>query len=374
MRPRRNHPSAFPAEVSSAVQNRFTRLRRCSRKGSDVKRATIDDIARAAGVSKGAVSYALNGRRGVSEPTRRRILEIAEQLGWAPSSAARALSDGRAGAFGLVVNRPARTLGVEPYFMQLISGIESALAGGPTALMLQVADGPDTEMASYRRWWAERRVDGVILVDLRLADPRIELVGELGMPAVVVGGPHGTGELPCVWIDDGGAVDEVLEYLVSLGHRRIARVAGPEELAHTASRSAAFAAAAERLDLRGTRTVHTDYSDEAGARAARRLLASTEPPTALVFDNDLMAVAALGVAGELGLSVPADVSLVAWDDSTLCQLVRPALTAVRRPIAEHGRDAVRLLRAMLAGDSPSSVESAAPVLVPRGSTGRAATR
>ncbi|WP_225978125.1 LacI family DNA-binding transcriptional regulator [Gandjariella thermophila] len=334
---------------------------------------TIDDIAQAAGVSKGAVSYALNGRPGVSEPTRRRILEIAERLGWAPSSAARALSDGRAGALGLVLNRPPRVLGVEPYFMQLIAGIESVLAteGSESgALLLKVVDGVEAELACYRRWWAERRVDGVILMNLRMDDPRIDLVGELGLPAVLLGGPERTGGLPCVWSDDGAAIEEVVEYLFSLGHRRIARVAGPEEFVHTGTRTAAFERTARRLGLRDTRTVHTDYSDEAGARAARRLLASGAPPTALVFDNDLMAAAALGVAAELGRAVPAQVSLVAWDDSALCRLVRPPLTAVRRPIAEHGAAAVRLLLDLLAGGEPRDVETAAPILVPRGTTGR----
>src|SRR5215217_5545683 len=88
-------------------------------------RKTIGDIAKAAGVSKGAVSYALNGKPGVSDVTRQRIRAIAQELGWHPSSAARALSDGRTGVLGLIVDRPARTLGIESFFMQLISGIEA---------------------------------------------------------------------------------------------------------------------------------------------------------------------------------------------------------------------------------------------------------
>jgi DNA-binding LacI/PurR family transcriptional regulator len=338
-----------------------------------VKRVTIDDIAQAAGVSKGAVSYALNGRRGVSESTRRRILEIAERLGWVPSSAARALSDGRAGALGLVLNRPAGVLGVEPYLVQLISGVEGVLATESAALLLKVVDGAAAELACYRRWWAERRVDGVLLADLRLNDPRVELAGELGLPAVVVGGPAGVGGLPCVWSDEGAAMAEVVAYLASLGHRRIVRVAAPAELGRTETRSAAFERTTRRLGLRHTRTVHTDDSDEAGARTTRRLLATTTPPTALILDNDLMAVAALGVAAELGLSVPTRLSLVAGDDSALCRLVRPALTALRRPVAEHGAAAVRLLLEALAGSSPSAIAATPPILVPRGSTGRCGT-
>src|SRR5690625_1171294 len=102
-----------------------------------MRRPTIVDIARSAGVSKGAVSCALNGRPGVSDTTRSRILQIAGQLGWAPSSAARALSDGRAGAIGLIIDRPALVLGTETFFMRFLAGIQEELADGGTALMLQ---------------------------------------------------------------------------------------------------------------------------------------------------------------------------------------------------------------------------------------------
>jgi DNA-binding LacI/PurR family transcriptional regulator len=120
---------------------------------SPLKRPTIADIAEAAGVSKGAVSYALNGKPGVSDRTRARILEIAGRMGWHPSSAARALSEGRTGAVGLVVGRPAWVLGVEPFFMQLISGVEAGLAASGTALLLQVTQDARAEEAAYRRWW-----------------------------------------------------------------------------------------------------------------------------------------------------------------------------------------------------------------------------
>ncbi|PRX97044.1 LacI family DNA-binding transcriptional regulator [Allonocardiopsis opalescens] len=334
-----------------------------------MRRPTIVDIARAAGVSKGAVSYALNGRPGVSEPTRRRILEIAAELGWAPSSAARALSDGRAGAIGLVVDRPAQVLGSEPFFMRLIAGIQSALAGGPTALLLQVSDDATAEIATYRRWYAERRVDGVLLVDLRVADPRITTVAELGLPAVVIGGPDDTGALSCVWSDDDAAMRAVVDHLAGLGHRRIARVAGPAEFVHTRARSAAFHGAAADLGLDGAQVAHADYSGEEGARLTRELLAAPEPPTALIFDNDLMAVAALGVAQDMGVQVPDRLSIVAWDDSPLCRTLRPALTAVRRDVVDYGEQAARLLLRLVDGGPPARLAASAFELVPRGSTG-----
>ena len=135
-----------------------------------MKRPTIADIARRAGVSKGAVSYALNGQPGVSEATRQRILAIAEEIGFNPNSAARALSGAAANAVGLALCRPARILGVEPFFMELISGVEAELSARSYALTLQVVADQDAEIAVYRRWWGERRVDGVL--DLRPARRR----------------------------------------------------------------------------------------------------------------------------------------------------------------------------------------------------------
>jgi DNA-binding LacI/PurR family transcriptional regulator len=334
-----------------------------------LRRPTIADIAIAAGVSKGAVSYALNGKPGVSVETRKRILELAEELGWRPNTAARALSQGRSGAIGLVVDRPARVLGVEPFFMQLISGIETALAGQSVELLLQVTEDQTTEMETYRRWWAEQRVDGVILVDLRDSDPRVALLDELGFPTVVVGHPR-AGTTPCVWCDDTAGMHEVMAYLAALGHQRIARIAGPDELDHTRRRSVAFEQAAHQLGVRRTHTVHADYSGEDGARAARRLLSIKEPPTAMVFDNDIMAVASLGVAQEMGVSVPDQLSIVAGDDSVLCELVRPALTTLDRDVPGHGAKAVEVLLARIAGQQVGHVRAATPVLVPRGSTAR----
>ncbi|MFC7244507.1 LacI family DNA-binding transcriptional regulator [Catellatospora aurea] len=333
-----------------------------------MKRVTIADIARAAGVSKGAVSYALNGRPGVSEETRRRILAVAEQFGWHPSSAARALSDGRTGVLGMIVDRPARTLGIESFFMQLISGIEATLSARDVSLLMQVTEDREREMATYRRWWAQRRVDGVIIVDLRRDDPRVPLLEELNMPCVVIGGPHGLGTLPGVWSDEVAVTTSVVEYLAALGHRRIARVAGLADLWHTSVRGQAVADSADRVGLTDVTTVYTDYTGEEGARATRALLSRRPSPTAIVYDNDTMAVAGLGVAHEMGISVPHQLSIVAWDDSPLCQLLHPQLSAVSRDIAAYGAHAADQLLKILDGAEIRGFQDTTPQLVPRGST------
>ena len=339
-----------------------------------MKRPTIADIAARAGVSKGAVSYALNGQPGVSEATRRRVLAIAAEIGWNPNGAARALTGAPSNNIGMALRRPARILGVEPFFMELISGVEAELSAHSHALTLQVVADQAAEIAVYRRWWGERRVDGVLVCDLRVDDPRIAVLTELALPAVVVGALGDESDLISVWSDDAAAIVEAVEYLATLGHRQIARVAGLPDLRHTAVRTAAFVEVCRRLKLAPGVTVSADYTGEDGARATRRLLSSRPRPTAIVYDNDVMAIAGLAVAHEMGIAVPADVSLVAWDDSVLCQLVHPALTALSRDIPAYGAQAARQLLNVIAGRPALSIQDETAHLVPRGSTAAAADR
>jgi DNA-binding LacI/PurR family transcriptional regulator len=339
------------------------------------KRPTIVDIAQRAGVTKAAVSFALTNKPGVSAATRERILEIAREIGWQPNSAARALSDGRAGAFGLVVDRPARFLGVESFFMQLIAGIQGELSadGDParhSALLFTVAEDQDAEIELYRRWWAQQRVDGVFLVDVKVEDRRVAVLDELRLPTVVIGSPLGAGPLPAVWVDDAASARALVGHLVELGHRRIARVTGMASLWHTRIRTEAFEAALGAAGADGI-CVEADYTAEGGAAATAALLAGAEPPTAIIYDNDLMAVSGLGSAQRTGIEVPADLSVMTWEDSPLCELVHPALTALHRDVAGYGALAARRLLEVAAGGEGGDLEAAAPILVARESTGPA---
>jgi DNA-binding LacI/PurR family transcriptional regulator len=334
-----------------------------------VKRPTIAEIAARAGVSIGAVSYALNGRPGVSAKTRKQILDIADEIGWRPSLAARSLSGSRAHSVGLIIARSADTLGVEPFFMRFIAGLEGELAGRRIALLLQVVEDHRAAIEAMRLCWAERRVDGLVVTDLWVDDARVPVLEELGVPAVLVGRPRGDSRLPAVGTDDEAAVVSGVDYLVALGHRRIARVAGLAVLDHTQVRIAAFRAAVRGHGLGEPHVIETDFTGDDGARATRALLSRRRRPTAIMFDNDVMAVAALNVAQEMGIAVPGDLSIVAGDDSQLCVLVRPALTALSWDIQAYGVHSARVLLDMIDGGSPGSHQESAARLVVRGSTG-----
>ncbi|GGZ02909.1 LacI family DNA-binding transcriptional regulator [Streptomyces poonensis] len=334
-------------------------------------RVTIKDVAALAGVSRGAVSLAFNNRPGVSEATRERVMAAVAELGWVPNQAAKKLSGSATGAadtVGLVVARPARQLGLEPFYMEFISGVESVLEEHGCSLLLHLVRDTAQEIAVHRAWWQARRIAGSILVDIQRDDPRVTELAAIGLPAVAVGHPSLTGGFTSVWTDDEAAVHEAVRYLAALGHRRIARVGGHAALGHTMIRTAALDAIVAELGLDQARSVTTDYSGEQGARATRSLLASPQRPTAIVYDNDIMAVAGLSVAAEMGLSVPRDVSLIAWDDSQLCQLTHPTLSAMSHDVFGFGADVTRRLFDVVHRRNPSSGPVATPVLTPRGSS------
>ncbi len=330
-------------------------------------RVTINDIARRAGVSKGAVSYALNGRPGVSATTRQRILEVADELGWAPNRTARLLSGSRTDTFGLILARDARTLGSEPFYMEFVAGLESVLSAKSYALLLQVTPDLKAEMATYRKWSSERRVDAVAVVDLRVDDPRVPLLQALDLPAVFVGDPSLTHGHTTVWTDDITAMDEAVGHLASLGHRRMARVAGLTELGHVTIRDDAFLAAIRRHHLEG-HVIHADFSAEAGRRATREVLTGPRAPTAILFDNDLMAVASLSAISALGLRVPEQISMLAWDDSALCEITHPPLSAMSHDVMSMGAHVGRRLFGLRDGEPAEAWLDSTPTFKGRGST------
>ena len=335
-------------------------------------RPTIADVARRAGVSGAAVSFALNDRPGVADTTRARILVAADELGWRPSARARALSHRRAFALGLVMSRPPELLADDPFFSNFLAGGESALAARGYALLIQVVGSdPGAETECYRRLAQEGHVDGVLLTDLRVEDNRFELLQDLGLPAVAVGLPHGDCPFPFVSHDDRPGIRAIVEHLVSLGHRKVAYVDGPPGYVHTASRRESWRSALELAGLDPGPVVAGDFTGPGGATATLKLLEATERPTAIVYANDLMAIAGMGIALERGLHVPKDLSVTGFDDVALAAHVVPALTTVRQNAFEWGRISAETLLAALESRPRPKVQLDLPALVVRGSTGPA---
>ncbi len=219
-------------------------------------RPTIADVAERAGVSKGLVSFALNDRPGVNPATRRRILAVAAEMGWSPDLRARSLRTNRSFAVGLVRDTAAPG---DSFFPAFIAGVERDLSPIGQALVLASAPAGAREADTYRKLASERRVDGVILTDLRAADERLALVAALGLAAVTVGQPDIESPFPAVPVDVVAGVEAMVDHLVGLGHRSLAHVAGAPTILHERRRRTAFEHACATRGV-ACRIIDTDSS------------------------------------------------------------------------------------------------------------------
>jgi DNA-binding LacI/PurR family transcriptional regulator len=282
------------------------------------------------------------------------------------------LSPGKNGApsvVGLCLHQPRRRVPLEPFWMQFLRGAEDVLAERGRTLLLQVVAGVGDEVATLKRWHETGQVAGVILADLAADDERLGVLRELGMPAVVMAQPLLAPGFATISTDNARSMREAVEFLAAAGHRTIGRVTGPKEFMHTLVRDDAFDAAGARLGIE-TLSVTSDYTSAGGAEATAELLAQARRPTALLFDNDLMALSGLEVVHSLGLAVPDDVALLAWDDSVHCQLASPPLSALMHDLVAYGADTARVLLDVLDGEPQPSRVAEQPHLVARASTQR----
>jgi len=336
------------------------------------RRPTIKAVAAAAGVSTAAVSQAFNHKGRLSEPTRRRILAAAAELGWSPSAPAAALRNARTRSLALVVRRPTDVLGADPHFSELITGIEGELAPRGYGLLLHLVSGLREENALYERLAAEGRVDGAVLTDARDEDARPALLARLRLPAVLLGSPDDTAVVPRVGLSDQGVgVAAAVTHLLGLGHRRLAYVAGPPELQHTRLRRASFEESLTAAGLRPFAVLHTDFSAEMAVGATQALLGARNRPTAVVYANDSMAVCGIGTAQRAGLRVPEDLSVVGYDNLPLGSWLHPRLTTVDQQVQKVGAAAARLLLSLCGEDVEGTALTGLPELVVRASTGPA---
>ncbi|WP_223693848.1 LacI family DNA-binding transcriptional regulator [Leifsonia poae] len=328
---------------------------------------TIIDVANRAGVAISSVSSALNGRPGVSEATRERIVQVANELGFVPSLHGKSLSGKRSYTVGLVVQRDPEVLELDPFFGGFIAGVEEAIDPRGYALVLQVGARPAEILQRYRKLTADRRVDGIFMLDLEVDDPRIPLVQELELPAVAVN-PDDDFPLPAVRQDADGGVRATVQHLVGLGHRRIGYVGGRAQLIHSVQRERAWRGALLEVGLEPGPVIPGDFSYIGGAAAATAMLALDEPPTAVMCANDLSAMGFIARAEDLGIDVPGGLSVAGFDDIRLGTYVRPALTTVRTAPREIGRESGRLLINLIEGHDVGDTRIADAELVVRDST------
>lgn len=271
---------------------------------------------------------------------------------------------------GLTLFRASEIYGAEPFYHELIAGIDRVVRPHGLSVMLRVLPSREQELRQLERWEREEIVSAVILVDLIDVDERVAFVEGTGIPAIVIGAPDAANDLPAIWTNDAATMREAVDHLVAHGHQRLAHVTGPSELAHTRSRVAAFASSTDSPEIDAL-SLAGDYSRVSGYDAMRALLAVEVRPTAVVFDSDVMALGGLEAAQEAGIRVPDDLSIVAWDDSAQCQLSDPPLSALSHDVQRIGEIAGGELLELLAGRAGHTREAPPAVFIERSTSGPA---
>jgi DNA-binding LacI/PurR family transcriptional regulator len=332
----------------------------------------IGEIAKRAGVSRSTVSYALTGKRPVSEGTKRRIQAVIDELGYRPNAAARALKEGRTRTIGLVIPPAGRRL----TDMQLgfVASVVDAAAHADLDVLLSPSGGEHDR--SFERVVTGRRVDGVILMEIRLEDDRVTRLRQSGVPFVGIGHTSHPEEMSWVDVDYDKLIASCVHHLADLGHRQIALVNRNAELvaAGYGPGHRAQAGFDRALAERGLRGVHVCSADDAQAGQAciERLLAEHPELTAIATINEAAVSGMYRALAGVGLAVPTDFSIAGVAARHWAENLHPPLTAADVPADEMGAHAVEVLIQRIADPlAPHRQLLLAPPISLRGTTGPA---
>ena len=330
---------------------------------------TLRDVAARAGVHPATASRALNPetRPLVRDDTARRVLDAAEALGYHPNQVARSLRTRRSRTIGVLI--PDLT---NPLFPPIVRGLEDRLAAAGYVALIGNTDGDGERERLIFSQMRARHVDGVVLATAHLSDPLLADAARAGLPVVLMNRMSHDHSLPSVSVDNERGMRMVVEHLTGEGHRRIAHIAGPQELSTGLNRYRGFVSAMEAHGLAADPELIVSakaFSIEEGLRCTRALLDRLDTFTALAAANDMLAVGCLAALEEAGLACPADLSVVGFNDMPFIDRLRPPLTTVRFPHYQLGTEAAQLLLERINGQSgPVKVLYLAPELVVRGST------
>ncbi len=302
--------------------------------------ATIDDVARRAGVSTATVSRALRNHPNVTEPTRRKVRAAADELRYVANPNASRLASGRSGTIGVLA--PILT---SWYTSEVLAGVEDVLGAADVDLLIGTATSRVRERVLSGDAAFRQRVDGVLLVDVFCTEAGAAAMARAGLPTVVLG--ERLHALPSISVDNRHGAALAAQHLVELGHRRIAMISGGADPLIRASvpvlRADGFVAAlaAAGLDLPDRYRFDGGFSIDGGRLAAHELLSLRHPPTAVFCMSDEMAIGVIHAARERGVGIPEQLSLVGFDDHTVSGAL--GLTTIRQPVRHMGRTATHYL-------------------------------
>ncbi len=336
------------------------------------KRTTMRDVAAAAGVSRTAVSFALNNipNRNISEATRQRILKVARDLDYAPNTQALNLVTGKTMMVALVVRKTTQQFAGDAFLSEMIEGLMQALEPEGYHLMVHAAH-PNASGSTYRDLVRTRKVDGLLISSPMVHDPEIRLLHDEGTP-IVLNGATDEPDIPSVDVDNRQGASVAVRHLIALGHRRIGHISNAP-FTYTASchRLEGYRKAlADAGILADERLIHHgDFTDESGYAPMLALLDLPEPPTAVFVGSDTVALGALDAIRSRGRRVPDDLSVIGFDNIPVGKYLTPPLTTVHLPAIDLGRHAGAMIVQVLRGDLlPSPTVSLPTRLIVREST------
>ncbi|NPV53447.1 MAG: LacI family DNA-binding transcriptional regulator [Firmicutes bacterium] len=333
---------------------------------------TIRDVALKAGVSKTTVSHALSGRRPVAEETRARIARAIDELGYQPNSTAQSLATRRTGILGMVYPLP-ELGGSDLAAVEFIfSAADRMASAGYKFLLLTTAYEDTQELLKVVRGG---HVDGLILMEIRLADERVRMLREEGFPFVMIGRCRSNAGLDYVDIDASSAIYEGTKHLIGLGHKRIAFIGiSPWDFGYTQRGLLGYKKALRDAGLSYDNILvrACPYREGQGRKLIKELLGASRPFSAVITCGDLTAAEITGALREEGVKVPDDMSVISFGNSPLCTFTIPPLTALTTRAREMSEIAVDMLIRKLRGESLKRHQVLLrPELVIRGTTGPA---
>ena len=322
-----------------------------------MRRPTLEAVAARAGVSRATASRVVNGQTTVAPDIRDAVLRAIDELGYLPNPAARSLVTQRTDSIALVVSEPpTRVFSEDPLFATAIRSASVELEAADKQVVLMLASSAKSH-ARVERYIAGGHVDGVMLISMHGADPLPTALSRLRVPVVSYGRPAVPVNIPYVDNDNIGGAEAAVRHLVESGRRRIATIAGPQDMIGGQDRLTGYRNILRDSDRRSIVAVG-DFTRESGAVAMRQLLGDDPGLDAVFVANDLMAVGALQSLRLAGRRVPDDVAVVGFDDIEAAKYTEPPLTTVRHPVAEQAAAMVQLLLSLFAGGP------AEPIILP----------
>ncbi len=323
-----------------------------------MSKVTIKDIAKKAGVSITAVSFAFNNPKQLGEKTVQKILEVADELGYLPDPIARSMTSGKTGTLGLLLPQPLPETLSNPFLLDFMEGIgETSTADGYNLMLIPPLKG------SIRRAIEYAAVDGFITLGLESSKSTIILIRQRGVPFVTVDSDPVEG-VPAVNIDDAGGAKSIMNYVLNAGHRKIAIVgirSGKEGhyqdyVGTLKKRLQGFEQALKSFDLsfesQGIFVIESESTTLKGGKSVFNKIQKLRPlPTAMVSMSDIISFGFIEQAKQKGYSIPEDFSITGFDDIPMSRLMSPPLTTISQPIREKGRISSELLVKLIQGES-----------------------